>query len=103
MYQEIIYDVDNPVATITLNRPERLNVLTERMMRELKHALADAERNEAVVRTVLTGAERGFCSGADMGMLRDIQEAGDISTMRTDSEFSDATVDLLVLTADSGA
>lgn len=90
MYQEILYDVDDPVATITLNRSERLNALTDRMMRELKHALADAEQNDAVVGIVLTGAGRGFCSGADMGMLREIQEAGEISAMRSDTEFSDA-------------
>ena len=90
MYEEILYEVDDPVATITLNRPERLNAITDRMMQELRHALADAERNDAVVGIVLTGAGRGFCSGADMGMLRDIQAAGDISVMRSDTGFDDA-------------
>lgn len=90
MYEEIIYEVADPVATITLNRPERLNALTDRMMQEMKHALADAERNDAVVGIVLRGAGRGFCSGADMGMLRNIQEAGSIGAMHAETEFGGA-------------
>ncbi len=58
MYKEILYDVDDPVATITLNRPEKLNAITDRTMQELRHALADAERSEAVVGIVLTGGAR---------------------------------------------
>jgi enoyl-CoA hydratase/carnithine racemase len=91
MYEQIIYEVDNPVATITLNRPEKLNAVTDRMMQEIRHALADAERNEDVVGIVLTGAGRGFCSGADMSMLQDIGDAGgDLDAMRDDTEFRGA-------------
>ena len=54
MYKEILYEVDDPVATITLNRPEKLNAITDRTMQELRHALADAERSEAVVGIALT-------------------------------------------------
>lgn len=66
MYQEILYEVNDPVAVITLNRPEALNALTARMMAEVRHALAAAESDPAVVGIVLTGAGRGFCAGADM-------------------------------------
>lgn len=69
MYQEIIYEVDDPVAVITMNRPEALNALTGRMMAEIRHALAEAEKDPAVVGIVLTGAGRGFCAGADIGGL----------------------------------
>lgn len=69
MYQEITYDVDDPVAVITMNRPEALNALTPRMMAEIRHALAAAEKDPAVVGIVLTGADRGFCAGADIGGL----------------------------------
>ncbi|MDE0511904.1 MAG: enoyl-CoA hydratase-related protein [Gammaproteobacteria bacterium] len=69
MYQEIIYDVNDPVATITLNRPDALNALTARMIAELRHALARAEADERVVGIVLTGADRGFCAGMDMNVL----------------------------------
>jgi enoyl-CoA hydratase/carnithine racemase len=70
MYEHIQYDVDDPVAVITLNRPEALNAITGRMQAELKHALAAAEADAAVVGIVLTGAGRGFCAGADIGGLQ---------------------------------
>ena len=74
MYQEIIYEVDDPVATITINRPERLNALTARTQVELKHAMIAAERDERVVGIVLTGAGRAFSAGADMRSLAEIAE-----------------------------
>ena len=69
MYQEIIYNVEDPVAVITMNRPEALNALTGRMMAEIRHALSQAEQDPAVVGIILTGAGRGFCAGADIGNL----------------------------------
>ena len=81
MYEEILYEVKDPVATITLNRPDKLNALTARTMQELRHAVADAESRTDVVGMVITGAGRGFCSGLDMGTLQAIQEAGDTSAM----------------------
>jgi len=69
MYEEITYQVDDPVAIITMNRPDALNALTGRMMAEIRHALAAAESDPAVVGIILTGAGRGFCAGADIGGL----------------------------------
>ena len=66
MYQELLYAVEDPIATITFNRPERLNAMTNRMTDELKHAVAAAEADERAVAIVLTGAGRGFCTGADL-------------------------------------
>ena len=66
MYQDILYEVDDPVAIVTMNRPDQLNALTGRMMAEMRHAFAEAENDPAVVGIVLTGAGRGFCAGADM-------------------------------------
>ena len=79
MYEQIILEVQDPVATITLNRPDRLNATTPLMMQEIRHALAVAERNEEVVGIVVTGAGRGFCAGADMAGLQDIQSSGRIT------------------------
>jgi enoyl-CoA hydratase/carnithine racemase len=76
MYQEILYEVADPVATITLNRPDRLNAFTNRMGDELKHAVARAEADPAAVVIVLTGAGRGFCAGADLQGLKRIGEGG---------------------------
>ncbi len=76
MYEEIRYEVEDPVATITLHRPERLNAFTNRMGDELKHAVARAEQDPAAVAIVITGAGRGFCAGADLQGLRRIGEGG---------------------------
>jgi enoyl-CoA hydratase/carnithine racemase len=70
VYQEIRYEVADPLATITLDRPEVLNAWTDRMGAEVRHALAQAESDRRVVAIALTGAGRGFCSGADLKKLR---------------------------------
>src|SRR5439155_20183507 len=69
MYEEIIYEVEEPVATITINRPARLNALTARTQVGIKHAMIAAERDERVVGIILTGAGRAFSAGADMRSL----------------------------------
>ncbi len=74
MYEQILYAVEDPIAIITLNRPERLNAWTDRMGDEVRHALARAESDRSVVVIVLTGAGRGFCAGADLGRLKAIGE-----------------------------
>lgn len=73
-YEEIRYEVRDPVATITLDRPEALNAWTNRMGAEVRHAVHRAAADPAVVGIVLTGAGRGFCAGADMNLLTAIGE-----------------------------
>jgi enoyl-CoA hydratase/carnithine racemase len=65
-FQEIIYDQTDGIATITLNRPDKLNAFTGRMMHEVIAALdmTDADDNVKVV--IFTGAGRAFCAGADL-------------------------------------
>jgi len=65
-YQFIQYETSEGVATLTLNRPDQMNALTTPMMEEMKAALRDAARDDAVRAVILTGAGRGFCSGADL-------------------------------------
>lgn len=77
MYEQIKYEVDGPAAIITLNRPDALNALTPIMLEEMKHALDQAERDEAVVGIVLTGEGRGFCAGMDMNALDSRAAGGD--------------------------
>ena len=68
-YDHLLYDVDGPVATITLNRPGALNAWIDAMGDEFADALGRADADPAVVGIVVTGAGRGFCAGADMQML----------------------------------
>ena len=76
-YQEIQYVVDGPVATITMNRPDQLNALTDLTQAEVRHALDQSETNPTVIGSVLTGAGRGFCAGVDMNALGSMSEAGE--------------------------
>lgn len=87
MYKDIIYEVDEPVATITLNRPDKLNAWTETMGNEVRHALASAESDEKVVGIIITGAGRAFCAGADMGNLQTISSGGRVESSSTGSEL----------------
>ncbi|MCX8072708.1 MAG: enoyl-CoA hydratase-related protein [Candidatus Binatia bacterium] len=72
-YEQILYAVEGPVATITLNRPDKLNAWTLRMGFEVRHAMWRAENDPKVRVIVVTGAGRGYCAGADMDFLREVQ------------------------------
>ncbi len=65
-YDDLLYEVANGVATITLNRPDRLNAITGPMLASLSAALRDANVDPEVRVIVLTGAGRGFCAGLDL-------------------------------------
>jgi len=68
-FETILLTKAEGVATITLNRPERLNALNRQMEHELVTAIEEVERDEAVRVVVLTGAGRAFCAGGDVGGL----------------------------------
>lgn len=83
-YTEITYAVANRVATVTLNRPERLNAWTATMADELQAALKAAETNPDVRAIVITGAGKGFCAGADMAKLSSAA-AGKVGLIATEA------------------
>ena len=66
MAEAILHDVEDGVATLTLNRPDSLNALNSKMRRELLAALTAARRDDGTRAVVITGAGRAFCSGADL-------------------------------------
>jgi len=65
-FETILYAVEDGIATITLNRPERLNAFTARMMSDLIAAFDLTDADDAVKAVIVTGAGRGFCAGADL-------------------------------------
>ena len=65
-YEEIIYEVSEQIATITLNRPEKLNAFTNRMLKEIISAFDESDADDNVRAVIVTGAGRAFCAGADL-------------------------------------
>jgi 2-(1,2-epoxy-1,2-dihydrophenyl)acetyl-CoA isomerase len=68
-YETIILESKDSVATLTLNRPEKLNALNMKMAEELESAVAEIVKDRDVRTLIITGAGRGFCSGADVGEM----------------------------------
>lgn len=81
-YQDILYRVEDGVAVVTLNRPDKLNAWRGEMDRDVRAAMRVASDDPAVRVIVLTGAGKGFCAGADMGLLQTIQ-SGDAGASRS--------------------
>jgi 2-(1,2-epoxy-1,2-dihydrophenyl)acetyl-CoA isomerase len=78
-YRNVIFEVDDGVATITLDRPDKLNAYTTEMGDEVYDAFGKARDDDAVRTVVLTGAGRGFCAGVDLEHLKAHQAGGNAS------------------------
>jgi enoyl-CoA hydratase/carnithine racemase len=85
-YEQIAFDVQDHVLTITLDRPEQLNAFTGRMMHEMIDAFDRADADDNIRAVIVTGRGRGFCAGADLSAgpttFDHSGEQADISTYR---------------------
>jgi methylglutaconyl-CoA hydratase len=75
-YQKILCSVDQSIARITLNRPDKRNALDDGIVSEFKDALRAASHDESVRVVLVTGAGKDFCSGADLASLQRVSQAG---------------------------
>jgi 2-(1,2-epoxy-1,2-dihydrophenyl)acetyl-CoA isomerase len=75
-YKCLIYEVSDHIATLTLNRPERLNALGDTLRDDLYEAVIRASEDADVRVVIVTGAGRGFCSGGDVKAMNEANEAG---------------------------
>ena len=69
-YSQILYDVEDGVLTITMNRPEKLNAFTGTMMTEMIDAFDRSDADDSIRAVIVTGAGRAFCAGADLARWR---------------------------------
>jgi enoyl-CoA hydratase/carnithine racemase len=75
-YKCLLYDVTDGVATLTLNRPERLNALGDTLRDDLHDAVLRVSEDDNVRVVVITGAGKGFCSGGDVKAMHEARETG---------------------------
>jgi 2-(1,2-epoxy-1,2-dihydrophenyl)acetyl-CoA isomerase len=69
-YQDLLFDISDGIATVTLNRPEKLNAYTADMGEEVTHAIRSVQRDPEVRAVILTGAGKAFCAGVDLEHLK---------------------------------
>ena len=75
-YESLLYETKDHVATLTLNRPERLNALGGTLREDLPAGLTRAIDDPDVRAIVITGAGKGFCAGGDVKAMQDANQAG---------------------------
>lgn len=97
-YETILYDLNGPILTITLNRPDKLNAMTVELLHELHAAFEQAATDPQVRVIVLTGAGRGFCAGADLAAAASLRDA---NTDFSYSHMLESTYHPLILTMTS--
>jgi methylglutaconyl-CoA hydratase len=85
-YKEIIYELKDGIAHITLNRPEKRNAINDRLIGDLKAAMNEAESDAAAV--LLRGAGKDFCAGADLSQLEKIAQASILDNIADAERFA---------------
>jgi enoyl-CoA hydratase len=74
-YENIIYSIEDGIAIIKLNRPERFNALNKKLMEELENAIDRISVDDGIKSVMITGDEKSFAAGADINEIREIKEA----------------------------
>jgi methylglutaconyl-CoA hydratase len=93
-YQKILYSVEQSVARITLNRPDKRNALNSEIVDELKDAIRASAHDENVKVALLTGAGKDFSSGADLAALRRISEASVMENVADARNFAELFIEM---------
>src|SRR5262249_30036283 len=88
-YTDIIYEVKNDVAFITLNRPDKRNALNDRIISELREAMVAAEADDQTGVIILRGAGKDFCAGADLAQLEKSAQASVLDNLEGASRMAD--------------
>lgn len=86
--KEVLYEIANGVAYVTLNRPDKRNALGAQSISELKSALTEAEQDDAVKAVLLRGAGKDFCAGADLAQLQKIAQASVLDNLDDAAGFA---------------
>jgi 2-(1,2-epoxy-1,2-dihydrophenyl)acetyl-CoA isomerase len=81
-YGSLLYEVENRIATITMNEPKKLNALDARLASEITAALGEAKDDESVKVVVLTGAGKAFCAGGDISVFTKLDLEGSIKFVK---------------------
>lgn len=89
MAQKVLYELQNGIARITLNRPEKRNALDAELIGELREAIGSSSREEKCRVVLLTGAGKDFCSGADLAGLEKTAQAGVLDNMADARRMAD--------------
>lgn len=90
-YEQLLYEKSGPVIRLTLNRPAKLNAVTQLMYRELRHALIRADQDKGTEVVVLTGAGRAFCAGGDLTEVHAMHKSGQDIELAAAADNSSAT------------
>ena len=93
-YQKIIYSVEQAIARITLNRPEKRNALNDEVVTELKDAMRLSAVDESVRVVLIAGAGKDFCSGADLAALQKISEASVMENVDNARRMGELFIDM---------
>jgi methylglutaconyl-CoA hydratase len=93
-FKEIIHEIKNSTAFITLNRPDKRNALNDQLLAELREAIVTAEADEQVRVIILRGAGKDFCAGADLSQLEKSAQASILENLDGASQMADLFISM---------